>query len=68
MIMCVYCGGTLKEATIDYVEKLTTMLLSLKMYLAKNVTNAERNIFPLRLPKRLSLYLMVSRKSPAKSQ
>ena len=66
--MCVYCGGTLKEATMDYVEKLTTMLLSLKMYLAKNVTNAERNIFPPQLPKKLSPYLMVSKKSPAKSR
>lgn len=43
--MCVYCGGTLKEATMDYVEKLTTMLLSLKMSPVKNAINAAKNIF-----------------------
>ena len=54
--MCVYCGGTLKEATMDYVEKLTTMLLSLKMSPVKNAINAAKNIF---LPRPQKKNLMI---------
>ncbi len=28
--MCVYCGGALKEATVDYVEKIDNYVIVIK--------------------------------------
>lgn len=51
IIMCVYCGGSLKEATMDYVEKIDNYVIVIKNVPCINATNVERNIFPPWLPK-----------------
>lgn len=51
IIMCVYCGGSLKKATMDYVEKIDNYVIVIKNVPCKNATNVERNIFPPWLPK-----------------
>ena len=42
LVTCVFCGGTLKEGFMNYVEKIDNYVV-----IIKNVPNAVKNTFPL---------------------
>ena len=55
---CFFCRGNAEQTTTEYIEKIDNFVVVIKMYLAKNVHNAEKNIFLMKQLKPLKKFLI----------
>lgn len=57
IIMCVYCGGTLKESTMDYVEKIDNYVIIIKNVPCKKCNQCGEEYFSTPVAKKIESIL-----------